>query len=53
MAGVHKGILFGPGVHQQHVGVAVHAELQRLTGAHRHHVHFDAVRGFKVGQDGG
>ena len=49
----HKGILASASVHQQHVSVAVHAELQRLTGAYRHHVHLDAVRGFKVGQDGG
>ena len=39
VAGLHEGILPGAGMHQQHVGVAVLAQLQRLAGAHGDDVH--------------
>ena len=36
---------------QQHVGVTVFAQLQRLARAHGDHVHINARLTLKVGQD--
>src|SRR5215467_1719076 len=38
-------------VHEQHVGVATSAGVERLAGALRHHLHIDAGLGFEQRQD--
>ena len=49
--GIHKGVLPGAGVHHQHIGVAILAQLESLAGAHGNDVYLDAVLLLKVGQE--
>ena len=44
-------LLLRLGVHEQHVGVAASAGVERLAGALRHHLHVDAGLGFEARQD--
>src|SRR5262249_1731540 len=52
IAGGHKLVFLGAGVHEHHVGVAAGAQGQRLAGADGDHIHAGAVLRAKVGQDG-
>jgi hypothetical protein len=44
-------LLLRLGVHEQHVGVAAPAGVERLAGALRHHLHIDAGLGLEQRQD--
>ncbi len=51
MPGFHEGVFQRAGVHQDHIGVAVLAQLERLACAHGDHINVDTVFFFKHGQD--
>src|SRR5262245_4953309 len=44
-------LLLRLGVHEQHIGVAASAGVERLAGALRHHLHVDAGLGLEQRQD--
>jgi hypothetical protein len=52
VAGLHECLLGRGRVHQQHVGVPVLSELQRLSGADRNYVHRDVVFRLELWKDG-
>ncbi len=51
VAGGHEGVLLGPGMDQEHVGVAVLAQLEGLAGAHGNDLHPGLVLLLKIRQD--
>ena len=53
VAGVHERVFAGAGMDQQHVGVAVLAQLERLARAHGDHLDRGAGLRLEVGQDVG